>query len=626
MKIKNLIFVLAALPIFTACNDFLDVKDESAINPAIWDNENSAKLYLNTIYSMVMPGFGGESPVADGNLVSISDENDGMGSTLLLGTLTSGSVGSFSAATYQAIRYVNIAFEAMKTSTLDQETKNRIIGQLYFFRAYQHWKLVNVYGGVPYMLEVVDYESEDFIKNAPRNKTSECIAFLEQDLDSAIAKLPAAWPSEEYARITRAGAAALKGRILLFYASPQFNPENSKARWENALEANLEAKQICLTDGYGLMDITANITSQWPVATDLNKIFSTKKSAGNKEVILVTPYLQAQKYHGYEASVRPAEITNADGRPSNLPTWDLVAAYPMKDGSPAFTYEGTTAHKVKFTGDVDIRKFYQNRDPRFYSTIAFNGCYYPLEGNTNRRQWTYTGGEATTSDKVTTTGFYCRKMVNPNITGADMDKTYTDWVELRYAEILLNIAECAFEVEGEDSQTAMDHVIAIRQRAGIEPGTDNLYGIKSNPSFSLLETILNERRIEFAFEGKRFWDLRRRNMFTSNLGTQTTMINGFKKSGSGYTFALSGITATQFDLIKADLPVDSVYKYFKMTVKSTGPLVKAIAYKAVEDEANLMTTYTGNYNFFDIPQSILTRSPALDQTLGWENGEFNPFE
>ncbi len=626
MKIKNLILVIAALPIFTACSDFLDVKDESAINPAIWDNENSAKLYLNNIYSMVMPSFGGESPVGDGNLVSISDENDGMGSRLLLGTLEAGSVGSFSAATYQAIRYVNIAFEAMKTSTLDKAAQNRILGQLHFFRAYQHWKLVNVYGGVPYMKDVVDYESEEWIKNAVRNKTSECIALLEQDLDSAISKLPAAWPTDEYARITRAGAAALKGRILLFYASPQFNPDNNKARWQKALDANIAAQQICLTDGYGLMDITTNVSTQWPVATDLNKIFSTKKSAGNKEVILVTPYLQAQKYHGYESAVRPAEVTNGDGRPSNLPTWDLVAAFPMKDGSPAFTYQGTTAHKVTYTGNADIRKFYQNRDPRFYSTIAYNGCYYPLEGNGNRRQWTYTGGEATTSDKVTTTGFYCRKMVNPLISGADMDKTYTDWVELRFAEILLNIAECAYEVEGENSQTAIDKLVAIRQRAGIEPGTDNLYGIKSNASFSLLETILNERRIEFAFEGKRFWDLRRRNMFTNDLGTQTTMLNGFKKSGSGYTFALNGITAANFDLIKADLPVDSVYKYFKLTAKSTGPLVKPIAYKAILTSAELATTVTGNYNFFDIPQTILTRSPALDQTLGWENGEFNPFE
>lgn len=626
MKLKNIILFAVSLPLLVSCSDFLDVKDESVINPAIWDNENSAKLYINNIYTMCMPSFGGESVVSDGSLSGISDETDGMGSGLLLGTLGNGSVGTFSAPTYQAIRYINIAFDAMKTSTLDKAAQDRIMGQLYFFRAFQHWKLVKIYGGVPYMREVVDYDSEDILKNAPRNKTSECIQFLEQDLDSAAARLPYAWGTTEYGRITRAAAAAFKGRILLYWASPQFNPDNDKTRWEKALAANQAAKALCLQDGYSLLDITTPVTTQWPVAKDFNKIFNTKKSAGNPEVLLVTPYLQSLKYHSYEISVRPAEVTNRNGRPSNLPAWDLVCAFPMKDGSAAYTYSGVSAHKVKFTGNPDIRKYYENRDPRFYATIVFNGCYYPLDGNATRRQWTYTGGEATVATNTSSTGFYCRKMVNTNISGVDVERTYTDWIVMRYAEVLLNTAECAFEAEGENSQTAIDNLVEIRQRAGIEAGADNLYGLKSNPEFSLLEIILNERRIEFAFEGMRFWDLRRRNMFTNDLGTQTTMLNGFKKSGSGYTLALSGITAAQFDLIKSDLPVDSVYKYFKLTAKSTGPLVKAINYIAVTTPTQLQGLYSGNYNFFDIPQSILTRSPALTQTMGWENGVFNPFE
>lgn len=632
MKIKNIFLVLVSLPMMFACSDFLDVKDESVINPAIWDNENSAKLYLNNLYGMVMPGFNGVSPVVDASLNTLSDDvvTESL-STLLSGNLVAGSVGTYSAATYQAIRYVNIAFEAMKTSTLDRETKNRINGQLYFFRAFQHWKLVNLYGGVPYMLDVVDYYSEDEILNAPRAKTSECIQFLKNDLDSAVALLPAAWPSDEYARITRAGAAALKGRILMFYASPQFNPDNLASRWQEALDANLEAKAICLADGYKLMDISTAKTEQWPVDKDLNKIFSTKKSAGNPEVILVTPYLQSQKYHSYEINVRPVEITNGTSRPSNLPSWDLVASFPMKDGSAAYTYEGTTSHKITFTGNSDLRKFYQNRDPRFYATIAFNGCYYPLEGNASRRQWTYTGGENALSTLTTNSGFYCRKMVNPNITGTDMGKTYTDWVILRYAEVLLNLAECAYEVEGENSQTALDNLIEIRSRAGIEAGVDNMYGLKSNPAFSLREIILNERRVEFAFEGHRFWDLRRRNMFTTDLGSQTTMINGFKKTGSGYTVTFNTanvdkMTLATFTSQRETMPVDSVYKYFTMTAKSTGPLVKAILYKAYTTPGELQPVSNGSYNFFDIPFSILTRSPALDQTWGWENGGFNPFE
>lgn len=628
MKIKHITLLLFALPALFSCSDFLDIKDESAINPAIWDTESSSKLYINNIYSLCMPSFGGESLIGDGSLTAISDETDGMGSKLLLGTLEDGAAGAFSAATYQSIRYINIAFDAMETSAMPLEARQKTLGQLYFFRAYQHWKLVNIYGGVPYMRDMVDYLSPEPIKNAPRLKTSECIALLKEDLDSAIALLPSSWPSDEYARITRAGAAALKGRILLFYASPQFNPADDADRWQEAYEANLAARDMCVQDGYALMtDISTPVTAQWPVAVDFNKVFITKKSAGNKEVILVTPYLQAQKFHGYENSVRPNEVTNGTGRPSNLPSWDLVASFPMKDGTLAMSHTAlATNRSTVYTGSSDIRKYYQNRDPRFYATIAFNGSLYPLEGNGARRQWTYTGGEATTSDKTSTTGFYSRKYVDPTINGAERDKTYTDWIELRYAEVLLNLAEAAVEYQGDESQVTMDCLKALRERAGIEPGADGNFGIKSNPAYSMLEVVMNERRVELAFEGKRFWDLRRRNMFTHDLGGKHLKLNGWKKSGSGYTFTLTGITTTNFNAIRDNLPVDSVYKYFNMSPKSTGPLVKAIAYKTYTTEEELIGKEDRSYNFFDIPQSILTRSPALKQTIGWANGVFNPFE
>jgi hypothetical protein len=84
--------------------------------------------------------------------------------------------------------------------------------------------------------------------------------------------------------------------------------------------------------------------------------------------------------------------------------------------------------------------------------------------------------------------------------------------------------------------------------------------------------------------------------------------------------------AAEFNSMKDNLPVDSVYKYFTMSAKSTGPLVKAIAFKAVTDPEALKTTFDGSYNFFAIPSDILSRSPALVQTNGWENGAFDPFE
>ncbi len=638
MKIKNIFIILVFLPLFfSSCSDFLDIKDESAINPKIWDNEESAKLYVNNIYSMCFTGFGGENPL--GSPAGLSDETPDMGSSILLGTLASSGVTMFSSASYEAIRFVNIGFEALNNSELKGAARNRIAGQLYFFRAWQHWKLVNIYGGVPYMKDYVSFTSSDVLINAKRNKTSECIAYIKQDLDSAIALLPAAWVSSEYSRITRAAAAAMKGRILLFYASPQFNPNREMARWEAAYNANLAARDLCLQDGYSLMSTSVAVTEQWPYGFDQNLIFRKKKSDGNTEALIVTPFFTDVKMHGYENSVCPDEITTG-GAPGNTPTWDLVIAFPMKDGSLAFKYNAATPNTRTFIGNgSDVTKFYLNRDPRFYSTIAFNGGYYQLEGNTSRRQWNFQFtrkntkvyyGENTTTDKISTTGFYCRKMVDPTVSRANMGKSTTDWIELRYAEVLLNLAECAFEFQGNNSETGYDCLKQIRARAGIEAGADGYYGLKSSTLITPIELTLNERRVELAFEGKRFNDLRRRNMFTNDLGAYIIKLNGWKKSGSGYVFGLKNIatdsimfmTPARRDTIK----LENLYKYFTLTAKSSGPLVKSINYLAVTDPTVLQTSMIGNYNFFDIPQNIITRSPALDQTIGWPNGKFNPFE
>jgi len=535
MKIKYIIPISCLLLSFVGCSDFLDIKDQSAINPAIWDNEPDAELYINNIYNQCMPAFQGQD-FGLGSLSSISDETPDMGSSLLLGTVAAGSVGTYQTTSYTPIRYINIALNNMKSSTLSGDARNNVLGQLYFFRAWQHWQMIQLYGGVPYMRDVVDYISPDSLTNQPRNKTSECINFLKQDLTLAIQYLPANWTASQYGRITRGAAAAFLGRILMFYASPQFNPTQDNARWKDAYAANILARDLCTQDGYSLMDITSpRGTSMLPVDKDFNKIFLTKAPT-NKEALIVKPYLQNLYYHGYDLSVCPNEFTNSLNRPSNLPTWDLVTAFPMSDGTPAFD------EKRAFVGNTDVSQYYKNRDPRFYATIAYNGCTYPLNSVAARRQWFYWAfkkdgstkyfAENTTSDKISLTGFYCRKMVDPSLVGnTAMSQDYTDWIDMRYAEVLLNLAECAYETG--DNATGDACMIAIRTRAGITPGTDGTYGITASltAGFSRRELVLNERRVEFAFEGKRIFDLRRWNMFTDNLGTKILKLNLWKKSG-----------------------------------------------------------------------------------------------
>ena len=614
---KKIIGVLCLMSLISGCSDFLDVKDESAINSAIWDSEQSAMLYVNNIYTMCLPSFGGDNVYGSISPSACSDEIGGDLNSLMEGSMDFGQVGAFSASTYAAVRYINIAFEELESSTMSEAEFNRVAGQLYFFRAWQHWKMMLMHGGVPYMKKVVGYTSEDDLKNAKRDKTSDCIKYLQEDLNHAIDMLPSSWSEAEWGRVTRATAAALLGRIMVYYASPQFTPDQesaeARARWKTAYDVNLRAVDICTEDGYGLMDCKTEVTEQWPAVTDINKIF-LERGIKNTEALFVRIYDSENNSHGYENSIRPGSQTgNTKSRPSNLPSVKLGMAFPNSDGTP---YE-------KAVGDV---YFWKDRDPRFYSTIVYNGCYFPYQGNTSFRQWTYKNGDQSGTSAATNTGYYCRKMLDPST--KYLSKTSTNWIEIRYAEVLLNLAEAALEVG--DNDKMYECLGALRKRAGIPEG-DNYYGLKTASSLSLIELVMNERFIEQAFEGRRFYDLRRRNMFTEDLGMVTTKLNGEKKGSWGVNYQLKlGVNAAVFASKRDGMTMDEVSENMRASQTSAGPMASPIEYKCVSTEEELKNTTTGNYNFFDIPDGILTRSPAVLQTMGWsydvEKGCFNPFE
>ena len=512
---RKLIGLLCLLPFFAGCSDFLDVQNDSEISTNIWDSQQSAQLYVNNIYVKTLPEFGGDYVYSSARATACSDEVGGNLNTLLEGTMGFGAVGTFSADNYAVIRYINIAFDEMQGSKMSTSSRNAIEGQLYFFRAYQHWKMILSHGGIPYMKDVVGYTTDEELKNAKRNKTSECIRFLKEDLEMAIEMLPAKWSDAEWGMITRSTAAGMLGRILLYYASPQFTPDQSsqtaRDRWNDAYQANKRAMDLCAQDGFKLLDCSTTVTTQWPVKTDINKVF-IESGYANTEAMFVTVYDGSKRYHGYENSVRPGSQTgNTTSRPSNLPSLPLVMAFPNADGTQ-YTKEGKDLN------------YWKDRDPRFYSTIVYNGCYFPYKGNSSYRQWTYTNGDAS-GNATTTTGYYCRKMLNGSI--LDLTKTSTNWMEMRYAEVLLNMAEAALETG--DEAKMYDCLGQLRQRAGIPEG-DYYYGLKDpNSTFSKLELVMNERFIELAFEGKRFHDLRRRNMFSNDLVPNTIKINGDKK-------------------------------------------------------------------------------------------------
>ena len=152
------------------------------------------------------------------------------------------------------IRNINDAINGIENGALSQDEKDELLGQAYFLRAWCYYYLVRYYGGVPIVTTVLDASSSSAM---PRSTTKACIDFICEDLDKAATMLRKRtlenrWSGSDYGRVTTGTALALKGRVLLLWASPLFNRDNDPQRWQNAYDFMTKAKPDIDACGYGL--------------------------------------------------------------------------------------------------------------------------------------------------------------------------------------------------------------------------------------------------------------------------------------------------------------------------------------------------------------------------------------
>lgn len=576
MKSFQSIYLFLLCTLMVSCTKILDKKPLDKVSD-VWNDPDLANAYMNRIYAVNLPGW-------NSDYAAYSDETSGGGS-YMYGQLTENSVDYWP---YDNIRDINELIDNIDKGSLSTADKKSLKGQAMFFRAWQYWEMVKRYGGVPLILHAQSLNDDLLVK---RNKTSECVKQIIADLDSAIAYLPAITPTDPAndGHVHKGTAMAVKGRVLLYYASPQFDPNQSAAgRWQAAYQANKDARDYLQSKGFGLF---SNFTTLW-----FNEM--------NKEDIFVRRYLytpnNSLSWHNWSAATRPLDISQgATG--ANRPTLEMVNAFPMKDGKaindPTSTYT------------YDSNYFWKNRDPRFWQTVVYNGAFFQVDNNglaPGRIQWTYVGGE---QNNPTITGFYMRKAVDTTQTSIQAYNSSTDWVEIRYAEVLLNLAEAANEVG--NTAEAYPLLTVIRARAGIDPGGDNLYGLKEGMDQNeMRQAIRLERQIELAYEGKRFWDLRRWRAFESTL-------NGTRRHG--HTITLK-VPATQWNNLRNSMTPQQLYDllqtsyttYFDHTVKLL--------------DTQFDIDWKPEYYFFAIPTSTLELNSNLEQTKGWANGTFDPLQ
>lgn len=595
---RGIFFIGISIAMLTACQkEIFDKRDLSGLDPAIWNSESATNLYINKTYDLVIPNW----PAA-GALHNTSDEQNSANTTLLYGQLTdnqvpdiaSGNTGSGNNQ-YFTIRRINLALQGIEESTLTRDVKSKLKGQLYYFRAFMYFNLIKLYGGVPLVLKSQDITNDEL--QVPRAKTSECVKQIVADLDSC-GGLPLSWSlSTDGGRISRIAALALKGKVLMYWASPQFNPNNDATRWEEAYTACKTAYDNGLTNGYDLLANYSNIFID--------------ESTANKERIVWRTYDAITTNPGrgtnIENALRPFSESSAGGG-SYQPTWNLVQAYPMRDGVPI----GNVSSAFSYDQSV----FWLNRDPRLEASISYNGGVWPLSGKSGRKQWNYQGVTEDIS-RQSATGFYIKKISNPSLSPtAALYNSNTgggsgmDWIEMRFAEVLLNLAETA-NATGRIAEAKI-LLVKLRTRAGVVAGTQN-YGLNlANTIAEMASLILTERQIEFAMEGKRYDDLRRTRTFH--------LLSGTTRTGYRWTVKAPFTIA----LIESNVPSTTTKVRDTITISNSTSVNRFFIPSIINLDTSNPINFPMNYYFYPLPVNFLTSSIKIEQTLGWPGGSFDP--
>lgn len=582
---KKLIYIFGFLMMLSSCSDVLDIENIDSYNPEdVWNDENLATAYMANLYPMFDNWDSGADKLSQ-QLAGIEWYPDRV-------TITNENFKNWD---YDQIRLINDALIGVEEGTLPQEVKNNIKGQALFMRAYAYFNMVKYHGGVPYITQPQDrYEDE---LNVPRNTTEECFDFIEEDLNSAISLLPEhiLTSSGDYGKIDGNFALAFKAKVLLYKASPQFNPSQpwSNSYWQEANAVNKEAYESLLAQGYGLVEDYSNIALE----------------ERNKEVVFSVINTYPNKTASWDHGVRPG--SESRGAASACPTWQFVKEFPMKDGrlysDPLSAYH--------MTDQEFLQNYWENRDPRFDKSIVWNGKIYEVSGKTGKRQYTALGishelddfgvnpnANTNSTNLNRYTGFFILKNSLLNLTQAEVQQYDVDYVLMRFAEVMLNYAETSNETG--DSGTALTLLKQLRERAGIEPGADGNYGITASGKEEVREAILAERNIELCFEGHRFWDLRRLRMLDRLDGAIKEGVESIAIESDGSEMEISEARelADAYQLVETD------FKYSTLQVPLSG--VK---------QSSLPETYY----FFPIQKEVLDRNSALEQNAAW-GGSFDP--
>ena len=475
-------FIAAALVTLSSCTSLLDMTPPDRVSDkTIWWTTQNAEYAVNYLYSYIYDVT--MSQCAAGQTEALTDQMkygsynynalcyipseiayaDG---TTITASYVDVYMGYWS-SWYGAIRRVNQAiYEIYEYGLMSDEDKVRLEAELRFVRGFLYFDLVKRYK------EVILYDEDmsKIVKDRALNTEEEGWDFIQADLEFAAANLPDRTVSK--GRLDKGAAWAFLSRAMLY-----------AERWSVVVAAAEEVEKL----GYTLEENYADS-------------YSKTVADGNNEVILQYLFNRAQDVtHSFDFYYTPGgdyTLNGESGGGYGTPTQEMVECYEYaaKGGFPDWTeWHGTTKKTPP----------YADLEPRFHATILYNGA--PWKGRTiepfvgGADGWSQWNIEREPKGR-TTTGYYLRKMVDESHNVITEPGSQQPITVIRYAEVLLNKAEACYNMEGKTAE-ANAAVKAVRERVGLP------YRDKSGSD--LWAAIRQERKVELAYEGLWYWDLRR---------------------------------------------------------------------------------------------------------------------
>lgn len=574
MKLQNIlktVCLAGTLALLAACEDWLEIEPKDRFgDTTVWGSEENADMFLNDIYNQ-LPHLNNETQCLDqySDNSYVGAEWMNARTTIYTAALSPSSwlAGPWdmwkwgrqdnndAKGQYERIRSCNLFISKVQESGFSDEYKKERLAEARFLRAWFYHYLWMAYGGVPIITDVLDNNVNTDIFY-PRETAQKTFEFIDTELDQIKNDLPARRSGADLGRASKGAVLTLKGWVELFHASELRNPGHDVKRWGNAASTLEDVIEL------GVFHLQPTILDLWTAATN-----------NNSEVIFD---FQMSKQNGgrREGLFGPVFVKGVQSSWGNMqPTQELVDDYCMANGlpvtDPASLYDETNPYK--------------GREKRFYQSILYDGSIWQGE-EIITRVGVGSPNEIDTSseDDVTNTGYYTRKTLDESVNGADnlqMSNGMANYIFFRYADVLLMYAEASLEAG--DKPTAIKYLDMVRTRGDNMPSIEATYpkGITEN---QLREVIRRDRRIELAFEDKRFWDILRWKICDGEKGVMNKPVGGMKIE---------------------DTNGDGVWEYNYHEVSKR--------------------TFVPRMYYQPIPQYVLDKNPVIREQNGGEDGWMN---